>query len=787
MADLFTICSQSLPEDTRVVGFRGTEALSRLYAFEVFLQITGPEAHSFDVGDAVGGKAALVTSRADDRDPFVVAGIFSEVALLHEMDERAIVRGVLVPHLWHLSQTLHSRLFTHQSIPDILEAVLQESAITSSDYELRLSGQYKLEEHVCQYAESDLDFLSRWMEREGLYYFFEHSEDGEKLIITDSKSFHKDLTPDAMRYSPQSGKDRSAGEHLESFVCRQCHLPASVRFKDYDYNKPTLSVTGTAPVSRNGLGEINLHGARLFTPDAAKRIARLRAELLQSRERLFMGTGTALYLRSGCTFSLTDHPRMAFDTSYLAIEVEHQANQLAGSGDLRRLTGLDSDEVYRVHVTAIPAEVQFRAEETTTWPRIYGTEHGVIDGEADSEYAQLDDHGRYLVRFAFDESSLKDGKASTWVRMMQPHGGGVEGWHFPLRKGTEVLFTFLGGDPDRPVIAGVVPNALTPSPVTRANHTKNVIQTGGKTSIVIEDREGAEFMDTSVPSKATAGAGSAGVTRVHFGHPGEIKLMADAPVPSSDPTAGEETMSCYFTYAVETPGCAGFQIGGTWWENVGRSKMVNVGENHRLRVGTDYTFKVGGTATELYVGARTTTMNAGRKETTLGPAVFEVTGPVTETVNGPVTETVNGSVTTLITGPWSQTVMGGITTTISGPVKHLYTDAHVRVTTGATSDTFIGVKNSNMVGGSLGITVGASLNVKVSMDLNLTVGESASMKFANDLNITSGVSISITEGLSVRVNNGLSVSFTPTEIRQRNQEIVATAQTFFSTDLLVVG
>ena len=107
------------------------------------------------------------------------------------------------------------------------------------------------------------------------------------------------------------------------------------------------------------------------------------------------------------------------------------------------------------------------------------------------------------MRFAFDESALGDGKASTRVRMMQPHGGGVEGWHFPLRKGTEVLFTFLGGDPDRPVIAGVVPNALTPSPVTAGNHTKNVIQTGGRNRLELEDKAGQERITLSTPHSNT--------------------------------------------------------------------------------------------------------------------------------------------------------------------------------------------------------------------------------------------------------------------------------------------
>jgi type VI secretion system secreted protein VgrG len=116
----------------------------------------------------------------------------------------------------------------------------------------------------------------------------------------------------------------------------------------------------------------------------------------------------------------------------------------------------------------------------------------------------------------FDESDLNDGEASAWVRMLQPHGGGTEGFHFPLRKGTEVLLFFEGGDPDRPAISGVVPNAVTPSPVQATSHTKNVIQTGGANRLELEDSGGSQYIDVSSPTEDTflhlgaAGAGRAG-------------------------------------------------------------------------------------------------------------------------------------------------------------------------------------------------------------------------------------------------------------------------------------
>ncbi len=498
MKDYFTISSNALPDTLRVAGFRGTEGISRPYEFELYL-LAGAEGQDVDLGDAVGVKAKLEIDRHDGRPPFVFHGIFAAFELLHELGEQSLFHATLVPQIWQLTQTLHSRVFTNQTIPDIIKDVLEDGGLGGDDYVFKLAGQYRIEEHVCQYQESNFDFISRWMEREGMYYYFEQGDASERLVITDHRSFQGALVDRAVRFHAHSGHDVSAGEALHAFTCKHRALPAGVRLKDYNYAKPTLDVSGGAPVSKVGMGEISVHGGRFFSPDEGSRLARIRAEELLARQVVYRGSGTALYLRSGYFFKLEQHPRAGFDMEYLVTDADHQGNQAISSPELRALTGIEEDRVYWVDVKAVPAQVQFRPASSTAWPRIYGSESGTICGPVDSEYAQLDEAGRYNVKLRFDESDLKDGKASTWVRMLQPHGGDIEGWHFPLRKGTEVIFTFLGGDPDRPVIAGMVPNLHTPSPVNRANHTTNVIQTGGRNRFELEDRAGYERITLQTP------------------------------------------------------------------------------------------------------------------------------------------------------------------------------------------------------------------------------------------------------------------------------------------------
>ena len=498
MKDLFHVTSSALPETTRVAGFRGSEGISRPYEFDVYL-LVGAEGQDLDLGDAVGAKATLAVDHGDGRAPFLFHGIFSAFELLHELDERSLFHATLVPQLWQLTQTFHSRVFTQKSVPEIIKDVLEESGLGEDDFAFRLAAVYRTEEHVCQYQESNLDFVSRWMEREGMYYYFEQGDAGERLIITDDRALLGPLDPGAVRFSSQSGHDGSAGEALHTFTCKHRALPAGVRLQDYDYAKPTLDVSGSAAVSKVGLGEISVHGGRFFSPEDGQRLARIRAEELLARQVVYRGAGTALYLRAGYVFKLEEHPRATFDARYLVIAAEHHGNQTIHTQEMRALTGIEDERVYWVDLRAVPAGVQFRAESRTAWPRIYGFENGTICGPTESEYAQIDESGRYNVKLRFDESDLKDGKASTWVRMLQPHGGDIEGWHFPLRKGTEVLFTFLGGDPDRPVIAGVVPNLHTPSPVTRANHTTNVIQTGGRNRFELEDKAGQQRITLQTP------------------------------------------------------------------------------------------------------------------------------------------------------------------------------------------------------------------------------------------------------------------------------------------------
>ena len=147
-----------------LVGFRGHEELSHPFAIDVF--VTLPDVSELDA--VLGTKLTL----SFELPPaYTIVGVVSEVEILHEMTERSVARLRVVPRLSLLALSHHCRMFTGEPITDIIETVLTDAGLSSgTDFELRLVGSYEAEEHVCQYNESDFDFISRWMEHEGIYY-----------------------------------------------------------------------------------------------------------------------------------------------------------------------------------------------------------------------------------------------------------------------------------------------------------------------------------------------------------------------------------------------------------------------------------------------------------------------------------------------------------------------------------------------------------------------------------------------------------------------------------------
>jgi type VI secretion system secreted protein VgrG len=497
----FTFVSQGLPEDTfSVVTFKGTEGISRLYEYDITLASDDPE---IDLKGVLQNPATL-TIHGDGQDR-PIHGILAQFEQLHEVKGRYFYRALLVPRLWQADLYRENQLFLDKTVPDIIEEILKQAGLTTRDYELKLTKHYPRWEYICQYRETDFDFISRWMEREGIYYFFEQGEQGEKLIITDSSTAHRDISGNTtIPFSPPSGL-MPEEEAITAFICRQKRLPNRVILKDYNYRKPSLDLKAETVVDAKGRGNVYFYGEHFKTPEEGHELAKVRAEEIRCRENVFHGEGTEPALCPGFIFQMSGHYRGSYNRKYLIVEIEHQGGQAEAfvTGTGAELTEKERRLTYANAFTAIPADVQFRPECKTPKPRFYGTMNAKVDAAGIGQYAEIDDQGRYKVKLPFGQEGNEGGKASRWVRMVQPYAGADHGMHFPLHKGTEVLLTFVDGDPDRPIIAGAVPNAETMSVVTSQNATRNTIRSAGGNVLEMEDMAGKERILLSSPHEST--------------------------------------------------------------------------------------------------------------------------------------------------------------------------------------------------------------------------------------------------------------------------------------------
>lgn len=478
--------SGAMPDEKiRLRGVWGRERISRLFEFDILLSRAEGPFTDAQLDDLLKAPCAISLG---PRPGDVVHGLLERIELIdsaRSVAARYIAR--LVPNVWLLTLARSNRIYQDTTIPKMVADVLELYGLKAGvDFDILISGQPRDREYVVQYQESDWDFIQRWLEHEGYFYWFEHGDEGEKLVIADSNA---DATPieDPKTISYRERNNVSSGRlaTVWSWNLVQRRIPASVAVFDYNYRTPHLPLVATATVdSARGFGSVFYYGEHFKDTDEGKAVATVRAERILTDRRRYNGRTDCSRFRVGHKFELENHHDVANDGKYLITAVEHRVG-FPVSPDRDDLG--DAPQRYLARFEAIPFEVAYRPEQATPWPRITGVLHGHIDADTSGDYAQIDDQGRYKVRLPFDISGQKGLKASRWIRMAQPYSGAGYGSHFPLHKGTEVLLTHLDGDPDRPIIVGSVPNTHTVSPSTGSNATQSVVQTASGIRIEMED------------------------------------------------------------------------------------------------------------------------------------------------------------------------------------------------------------------------------------------------------------------------------------------------------------
>lgn len=471
----------------RLLRLSGVEALSRPFEFQLVVQATEEGGLSFDEVDAL--IAQPWTLRFGEDDPRVIHGAVSAVEMLPHATPSAVQYAITVtPRLWRTSLTFGTWVYQDLTVPEIVSDVLEEAGFTAgTDFELRLSARYPKREYTVQYRETDLAFISRLCEHEGIFFFFEHADGVDKVVFGDMNVAFRPLEGhETISFDPRAGTT-DLREVISSVGRKRQVTPQKVGVKDYNYRTPDKVLGAGFSVDPQGVGAVVDYGDHFKDLPGAKRTARIRAEELFCQRETYQLRSRVRGLRAGHRFGLVDHFSHDFEQEYLVTQVRHVAEQSQDASE-RGSVG------YHNEVTAIPYATPYRPPRVTPKPRIPGFVHAKIDGEGGSASpdgsAPLDGEGRYRVAVLGDATKSAAGRASRWVRRAQPFSGAGYGMHFPLHVGAEVMLVHLDGDPDRPVIVGAVPNPATASPVNAEDATLNRIRSRSGMVMGFHDNRG---------------------------------------------------------------------------------------------------------------------------------------------------------------------------------------------------------------------------------------------------------------------------------------------------------
>jgi len=653
-----------------VTHLTGTERLSHLYDFQIDFHPMGE--HPLEGAELLGAEA-LLSIGVPGGTLRLLHGKVRSVNVLGLREGRWRYRIWVAPALWWLTRVQRSRIFQEKAVPDILEEVLREAGVQAR---LSLSGSYAAREYCTQYRETDFAFISRLMEWEGLFYFFEHSEAGHTLVVGDQPSVHEPLPGGAVL--PQRDQDDRSAEGEYLYLLEQVHRlrPGAVHLKDYDFERPALDVSGKAK-SPEGKPDLELYDypGEYVAPAVGKRTAMVRMEEGVQAAWTLDGESVAPGLTPGYFFEVHDEGSDAGE--YTVVEVVH-SGQMPETAGGREAHGL----LYHNRFRCMPRQVPFRPRRLTALPSIPGVQTAKVVGPAGEEI-HTDKHGRIKILFHWDREGARDDKSSCWVRVGQAWGGVGWGAQYLPRIGHEVVVEFIEGDPDRPIVTGSVYNGENPTPYTlpdeRTKSTRksaSSLGSNGFNELRIEDANDAEeiFVHAQKDEKLLTENDKAQEVRGHEdllvkkdrSRTVEGNQRLEVTLDDSSRVEGNQSLQVHGDRDTRIQGNHSetvvrdqtITISKNFKAEVTRTVTESVGEARTLKVGSDYSIDVTGALTEEVGGLKSVDVSKDRLERVEGDRQETVVKDSEAKITGAFQTEVEGQVSLTVAQNWKDTVNG---------------------------------------------------------------------------------------------------------------------------------
>ncbi|MDA7086918.1 type VI secretion system tip protein VgrG [Pseudomonas sp. SA3-5] len=488
----FSLSIEGLAHDLQVLEFTGREALSQPFVFELELISERPD---LDLESLLHQPAFLAFAPGGNG----IHGLIYRAALGESGQRLSRYHVTLRPQLAYLAHRLNQRIFQHLTVEKIIGQVLEEHGIQSNAYAFQFGPTvYPARDYCVQYDESDLHFIQRLCEEEGIHYHFQHSEQGHVLVFGDDQTVFPKLAPTA--YQQDSGLV-AAEPVIKRFALRLETRSSRVSRRDYDFEKPRLLMEAAFTSEFSPDLEDYDYPGRFVERERGKHLSKRSLERHRSDYELATGASDQPLLVSGHYLNLSAHPRAEWNQLWLLNEIFHEGKQpqvLEESVTSHTAASDGFQQGYRNRFSATPWDVLWRPTLKHPKPQVLGSQTAVVTGPAGEEI-HCDEYGRVKVQFHWDREGQADDTTSCWLRVASSWAGDRYGGIAIPRVGMEVLVTFLEGDPDQPLVTGCLYHAehLVPYPLP-ANKTRSLFKTlsspggGGYNELRIEDKKGEE-------------------------------------------------------------------------------------------------------------------------------------------------------------------------------------------------------------------------------------------------------------------------------------------------------
>jgi type VI secretion system secreted protein VgrG len=485
----FEVAIGGLSSDIRVLRFTGREEMSRPFVFD--LEIAS-EDDSIAFDQVVDQAAVLGFVR--DGETRYVNGIVTRFEQGEVGQRFALYSLQIMPKIQRLAFRHNCRIFQEKSAPDIIKQILNELGLGGDEYRQVLQGNHPTREYCVQYRESELDFVQRLMEEEGIFYYFEHSDDKHVMVMADSSSVHKDVTDGGNLVYAARSAGRITEDHIFRFSYSEEIRPGVAMLRDFNFKKPTQNLDGTKTGDMDKLLEYYDYPGLYEDAGVGRSLAQVRLEELRVPRKTARGESVCGNLVPGYSFTLEDFPRDDLNNKYLIVSLLTTGAQPQALEETAGSAGSEFSNEFM----CIPFDVPFRPARRTPKPFVQGAQTAIVVGPSGEEI-YTDEFGRIKVQFHWDREGESNEKSSCWIRTSQAWAGAGWGSLCLPRIGQEVIVDFLEGDPDRPIVTGRVyhgtnrpPYALPDNKTMTALKSNSSKGGSGFNEIRLEDKKGSE-------------------------------------------------------------------------------------------------------------------------------------------------------------------------------------------------------------------------------------------------------------------------------------------------------